>query len=229
MLATSLGLRFTEAQTRRLTEQARAAGVTLNAVLSTALGLVLGHASGRAEAVFGTTVAGRPTELDGIEEVVGVFLNTVPQRVTFAAAEPVRDVLRRVQAERIDLMPHEYLGLGDIQRAAGRGPLFDSLYVLQNFLDDDTFTDLETEHGIVGVEAVDATHYPLTWVVTPGRELRVRLEYRSDVVGAAEARRLLDRFAEVLHTLDAGRAGGRRAHCPGRRRSCGRVGARSRT
>ncbi|MEU8614874.1 amino acid adenylation domain-containing protein, partial [Actinoplanes sp. NPDC048791] len=203
VLATSLGVQFTEAQTARLTEQARAAGVTLNAVLSTALGLVLGHASGRTEATFGTTVAGRPTDLDGIEEVVGVFLNTVPQRVTFAAAEPVRDVLRRVQAERIDLMPHEYLGLGDIQRAAGRGPLFDSLYVLQNFLDDDTFTDLETEHGIVGVEAVDATHYPLTWVVTPGRELRVRLEYRSDVVAEADARSLLDRFAEVLHTLDA--------------------------
>ncbi|MFB9359307.1 amino acid adenylation domain-containing protein, partial [Actinoplanes nipponensis] len=202
VLATSLALRLTEAQTARLTEQARAAGVTLNAVLSTALGIVLSHASGRAEATFGTTVAGRPTELDGIDEVVGVFLNTVPQRVTLAAGEPVRDVLRRVQAERIDLMAHEYVGLGDIQRAAGRGPLFDNLYVLQNFLGDDTFTDLETEHGIVGVEAVDATHYPLTWVATPGRELRIRLEYRSDVVPEAEARALLARLGRVLRTLD---------------------------
>ncbi|MEU7905178.1 amino acid adenylation domain-containing protein [Actinoplanes sp. NPDC049118] len=203
VLATSLALQLTEAQTARLTEQARAAGVTLNTVLSTALGIVLSHASGRTEAVFGTTVAGRPTELDGIDEVVGVFLNTVPQRVTLSAAEPVRDVLRRVQAERIDLMAHEYLGLGDIQRAAGRGQLFDNLYVLQNFLDDDTFTDLETEHGIVGVEAVDATHYPLTWVATPGRELRIRLEYRSDVVAEAEARSLLARLGRVLRTLDA--------------------------
>ncbi|MEU8231341.1 amino acid adenylation domain-containing protein [Actinoplanes sp. NPDC048967] len=203
VLATSLALPLTEAQTARLTEQARSAGVTLNTVLSTALGMVLSHASGRAEATFGITVAGRPTELDGIDEVVGVFLNTVPQRVTLSATEAVRDVLRRVQAERIELMAHEYLGLGEIQRAAGRGDLFDSLYVLQNFLNDDTFTDLETEHGIVGVEAVDATHYPLTWVVTPGRQLRVRLEYRSDVVAEADARSLLDRFAEVLHTLDA--------------------------
>jgi amino acid adenylation domain-containing protein/non-ribosomal peptide synthase protein (TIGR01720 family) len=204
VLATSLVLQLTEAQTARLTEQARTAGVTLNTVLSTALGLVLSHASGRAEATFGTTVAGRPTELDGIDEVVGVFLNTVPQRVTLAATEPVGEVLRRVQAERIDLMAHEYLGLGDIQRAAGRGALFDNLYVLQNFLDDDTFTDLETEHGIVGVEAVDATHYPLTWVATPGRELRIRLEYRSDVVPEVEARALLARLGRVLRTLDAG-------------------------
>ncbi|BCJ51557.1 hypothetical protein Asp14428_30320 [Actinoplanes sp. NBRC 14428] len=203
VLARSLALHLTPEQTARLTEQARAAGVTLNAVLSTALGIVLAHAAGRPEAVFGTTVAGRPTELDGIEEVVGVFLNTVPQRVTLGAAEPVREVLRRVQDERIELMPHEYAGLGDIQRAAGRGPLFDSLYVLQNFLGDDTFTDLETEHGIVGVEAVDATHYPLTWVATPGRALRVRLEYRPDVVPAAQAQALLDRLRAVLTGFDA--------------------------
>ncbi|GAA2560298.1 non-ribosomal peptide synthetase [Winogradskya consettensis] len=208
VLATSLAVQLTEEQTSRLTDQARAAGVTLNAVLSTALGLVLSHATGRPEALFGTTVAGRPTELDGIEEVVGVFLNTVPQRVTFAATEPVRDVLRRVQDERIELMAHEFVGLGDIQRATGRGQLFDSLYVLQNFLDDNTFDDLEAEHGIVGVESVDATHYPLTWVATPGRALRIRLEYRSDVVTATEAASLLDRLRTVLETFDTDRTVG---------------------
>ncbi|WP_327011383.1 non-ribosomal peptide synthase/polyketide synthase [Dactylosporangium sp. NBC_01737] len=201
VLATSIARQLTEEQTARLTAQARAQGVTLNAVLSAALGVVLAHATGRKEAVFGTTVAGRPTELDGIDEVVGVFLNTVPARVTLAPGEPAAAVLRRIQADRIDLMPHEYLGLGEIQRAAGRTTLFDNLYVLQNFLDDDTFTDLETEHGIVGVTAVDATHYPLTWVATPGRRLRLRLEYRADVVPAADAEALLARLERVLLAL----------------------------
>ncbi|WP_460494862.1 amino acid adenylation domain-containing protein [Dactylosporangium cerinum] len=201
VLATSIARQLTEAQTARLTALARARGVTLNAVLSTALGVVLAHAAGRKEAVFGITVAGRPTELPGIDEVVGVFLNTVPARVTLTPGEPVADVLRRVQADRIDLMPHEYLGLGEIQRAAGRTTLFDNLYVLQNFLDDDTFTDLETEHGIVGVTAVDATHYPLTWVATPGRRLRIRLEYRADVVPAEDAEALLGRLERVLLAL----------------------------
>ena len=80
--------------------------------------------------------------------------------------------------------------------------------MLQNFLGDDTFTT-GTEHGIVGVEAVDATHYPLTRVVTPGRQIRVRLEYRPDVVGEAEAQSLLDRFAEALHARTPTRRGWR--------------------
>ncbi|GLZ35227.1 hypothetical protein Lesp02_74140 [Lentzea sp. NBRC 105346] len=203
VLATSLSFQLSTTDTERLNTVVRQGGVTLNAVLSTALAVVLGHASGRDEASFGITVAGRPTELDGIDEVVGVFLNTVPATVRMAPGEPVSTVVRRVQADRVDLMAHDYLGLGDIQRAIGRGPLFDNLYVLQNFLDDDTFTDLEAMHGITGVEHADATHYPLTWVATPGRQLRVRLEYRADVVPAAEAEALLARLESVLHQVIA--------------------------
>ncbi|MFI6318918.1 amino acid adenylation domain-containing protein [Nonomuraea sp. NPDC050556] len=201
--ATSLAFHLSEDETAQVDAAARQSGVTLNAVLGTALGIVLAHATGRAEAVFGTTVAGRPTELDGIDAVVGVFLNTVPALVRFDPYEPVRDAMRRIQDDRVAMMPHEYLGLGDIQRAAGRGELFDSLYVLQNFLGDDTFTDLEEEHGIVGVEAVDATHYPLTWVATPGRRLRVRLEFRGDVVPREQAETLLERLRRVLLHLAA--------------------------
>ncbi|MFG1944007.1 non-ribosomal peptide synthase/polyketide synthase [Nonomuraea sp. NPDC048826] len=201
--ATSLSFRLSEEETRRVTGRARRSGVTLNALLTTALGLVLAHASGRRDTVFGTTVAGRPAGLEGVESAIGVFLNTVPAAVRLAPDESVLDVMRRVQAERVALMPHEYLGLGDIQRAAGRDPLFDSLYVLQNFLGDDTFTDLEEAHGIVGVSSVDATHYPLTWVATPGARLTVRLEYRADVVAREQAEALLARLGRVLlHLAD---------------------------
>ncbi|MGE3661222.1 MAG: amino acid adenylation domain-containing protein [Pseudonocardia sp.] len=216
VLARRLSVEIGEAVTARLTERVRAAGVTLNALVSTALAVVLGHASGSADVVFGTTVAGRPSELDDIDDVVGVFLNTVPARVRLDPAATVEDTMRQVQQHRLDTMPHEYLGLGDIQRAAGQGQLFDSLYVLQNFLDDETFSDLETRNGIVGVRSVDATHYPLTWVVMPGRRLWVKLEYRPDVVEAEQAAALLARLEALLHHLaadadpvqgDRGRAG----------------------
>nr|BFE75847.1 hypothetical protein GCM10020092_091480 [Actinoplanes digitatis] len=87
-------------------------------MLTAALGLVLGHRTGRGDVTFGTTVAGRPTDLPGIENVIGLFLNTVPARVAAAPGTSVADLARRAQQDRIDLAPHEYLGLGDIQRAA---------------------------------------------------------------------------------------------------------------
>ncbi|MFC7660838.1 condensation domain-containing protein [Pseudonocardia benzenivorans] len=208
VLAQRLSVEVPEDVTARLTAQARGVGVTLNALVSTALALVLGHATGSSDVVLGTTVAGRPTELDDIDDVVGVFLNTVPARVRLDPAASVADTMRQVQRDRVDAMEHEYLGLGDIQRAVGRGQLFDNLYVLQNFLDDDTFSDLETRNGIVGVASVDATHYPLTWVVMPGRRLWVKLEHRPDLVDATEAAALLGRLESVLTYLaDADLAG----------------------
>ncbi|ORB30304.1 non-ribosomal peptide synthase/polyketide synthase [Mycolicibacterium parafortuitum] len=204
---------LSETDTAALGRTARSAGVTLNALMSTALALVLGYETGSDDVVFGSTVAGRPTEIDGIDEVIGLFLNTVPTRVRLHAGRPAVDAMRAVQNDRLDLMDHEYLGLGDIQRAAAAagsdaltssGPLFDSLYVLQNFLDDDTFTDLESEHGIVGHDSVDASHYPLTWVASPGKRLWVKLEYRPDVVDRDRAERLLHRLRQVLLHLAAG-------------------------
>ncbi len=71
--------------------------------------------------------------------------------------------------------------------------------MLQNFLDDDTFTDLESAHGIVGVDYYDTTHFPLTWVVTPGRELTVKLEHR--VVDDARAREMVDQLLAVFDAI----------------------------
>ncbi|MCV7251749.1 non-ribosomal peptide synthase/polyketide synthase [Mycobacterium hackensackense] len=202
-LALRLDFFLTEEQTARLTQAARDCGVTLNALISTALALVLAYETGAEDVVFGSTVAGRPTDIDGIDTVIGLFLNTVPTRVRLRPQTTIADAMRAVQTDRLRLMDHEYLGLGDIQRAAGiQGALFDSLYVLQNFLDDDTFTDMEAEYGIVGHDSVDASHYPLTWVASPGRRLWMKLEYRPDVVDRAHAQRLLDRLRQVLIHLE---------------------------
>ncbi|MEK8145307.1 condensation domain-containing protein [Streptomyces sp. M10(2022)] len=69
--------------TEQLEQRARAAGLTVASVVQGAWALVLGHLTGRADVVFGSTVAGRPAELEGHEGMVGLFANTLPVRVTW--------------------------------------------------------------------------------------------------------------------------------------------------
>ncbi|OLR93075.1 non-ribosomal peptide synthetase [Actinokineospora bangkokensis] len=194
---------LTELDRDRVQAAARAAGVTLNTLLNAAWALVLSAATGRGDVVFGTTVAGRPTEVPGVESALGMFLNTVPVRVDLDPAEPVALLLRRIQDQRTALMPHEYLGLGELQQVAGHPRLFDTLYVLQNFLDADAFTALRDRFGVTPAGSADATHYPLTLVITPAETLRVKLEYRPDVLDDATARAHLDRFTAVVDALAA--------------------------
>ncbi|WP_338784618.1 amino acid adenylation domain-containing protein [Streptomyces sp. DG1A-41] len=184
-------------QSDLLREAARTHGVTLNSVLTGAFGLLLGARTGRSDAVFGVTVSGR--EGEGLSDIVGVLLNTVPMWTRPRPDDTVRDYLSAVQAARVEAMEHEHLGLGEIQRASGHGTLFDNLFVLQNFLDMDAFAEMNARHGITSVQADDSTHYPFTWVVTPGDRLTVKLEYRDQDTG--NARRLLGDYLRVLEDL----------------------------
>ncbi|MFD0341419.1 amino acid adenylation domain-containing protein [Streptomyces sp. NPDC127117] len=192
-----------------LRESARVHGVTLNSVLTGAFGLLLGARTGRGDAVFGVTVSGR--EGEGHDGIVGVLLNTVPMWTRARPDDTVGGYLTAVQKARVEAMEHEHLGLGEIQRASGHDTLFDNLFVLQNFLDLDAFAEMNARHGITSVQADDSTHYPFTWVVTPGDRLTVKLEHRDD--DPEGARRLLDEYLRVLE--DLARSTGRLGALPG--------------
>ncbi|TQF75181.1 amino acid adenylation domain-containing protein [Rhodococcus spelaei] len=182
----------------RLRARAADTGVTLNALLSGALALVLGTQTGRADVVFGTTVAGRPPEVEGLDTVAGLFLNTVPVRATLRPSETVAELLRRSQSERLGLMPHDYLGLATIQRESEHRQLFDVLYVLQNFVDENQVSALNDAHDISGGDSVDHTHYPLTVVVTPGTRMRVKFEFRPERLDSETVEAMLARFVALL-------------------------------
>ena len=186
----------------RLTALARGIGVTPNTLFLAAWGLVLRSHTGGDDIVFGSTVAGRPPEIEGVDSIVGVFFNTVPVRVRVDPAESIRELLLRLQGEQADLLAHHHVGLADIQGAVGSQRLFDSLYVQRNIpRDDDRYQRVRALTGLESVTGNDATHYPLTFVAQPGDELRLSLAYRTDVVDPDTAQELFDRVVRLLEQI----------------------------
>ncbi|MFD6397493.1 amino acid adenylation domain-containing protein [Nocardia sp. NPDC060249] len=184
-------------------------GVTVNTVLQTAWGLLVGRLTGRDDVVFGATVSGRPADLPGVESMIGLFINTVPVRVRLPAGERLTDLLTRMQSEQVALLDHHHVGLADIQQAlgTGAGELFDSLVVFESFpFDAEAITRVQTDGGLrcTAIDRPIATHYPLTLMAlpTPGA-LELSLRYRPDAFDAAAARTLLDRLAALLAALVA--------------------------
>ncbi|WP_432973708.1 amino acid adenylation domain-containing protein [Dactylosporangium sp. CA-233914] len=194
------------ARTATLTTLARGRGVTLSTVLQTAWAVLLGGLTGRTAVTFGTTVAGRPPALPGVEDMIGLFINTVPVHVALAPAETVGALLERVQTEQAALLDHQYLGLADITRVSpvGGGELFDTLTVVESYpLDEEAIGAAESASGLrlADVEGRDATHYPVVLVIRPGERLGLEVKYRPDVLCAADARLLLTRLDRVLATM----------------------------
>ncbi|WP_431900907.1 amino acid adenylation domain-containing protein [Amycolatopsis thermoflava] len=190
--------------TERLYAVAREHGLTVNTVVQGLWGLVLARLTGRDDVLFGATVSGRPADLSGVDGMVGLFINTVPVRVRLRGS--LLDVLRGVQDEQARLMDHQYLGLTDIQRAAGHGDLFDTLVVFESYpIDSDAVSASERAAGITidRVEVEDSTHYPLTLAVAAEERLSVVFEYRPDTFDEAWAESLSGWFRRAAEAFAA--------------------------
>ncbi|MFF8973937.1 amino acid adenylation domain-containing protein [Streptomyces sp. NPDC014995] len=192
---------LTQETSDRLRTAVRRHGLTLNTVLNATWGLVLSAMTGRSDVVFGTAVAGRPADVPGVAGIIGMFLNTVPARVALTPDEPLLDLLRRTQSERVAVMPYEYVGLGALQQETGHRRLFDTLFVLRSADGEERAAELRQRHGITDVSNVDGTHFPLTLIVTPETRLRVTLAARPDLFDAEGATTILARFTAVLERL----------------------------
>ncbi|WP_175408648.1 non-ribosomal peptide synthetase [Streptomyces sp. TRM64462] len=192
---------LTQDTSDRLRTLARRHGLTLNTVLNAAWGLVLSAMTGRGDVAFGTAVAGRPADVPNVAGIIGMFLNTIPARVSFAPDEPLLDLLRRMQSERAAVMPYEYVGLGTLQQETGHRRLFDTLFVLRSADGEDRAAALRQRHGITDVSNVDGTHFPLTLIVTPETRLRITLAARPDLFDADAATTILARFEQILERI----------------------------
>ena len=137
------------------------------------------------------TVAGRPPEVAGIENMVGLFINTLPLRVQLPPGTPLLELLRQVQASQSRLMEHQHLGLAEVQGLAGLGELFDTLVVFENYPVDRA--GLSAQVGglrLTDFRGLDATHYPLSLAAHPGERLQLQLSYRPTCSIARALRRL---------------------------------------
>ncbi|WP_164493218.1 non-ribosomal peptide synthetase [Streptomyces sp. ADI96-02] len=186
----------------RLARRAAEWGVTPNTLLQGAWAVVLAELTGHEDVLFGATVAGRPPGLTGVDTMIGLFINTVPVRVRCAAADPVRDVLGRLQDGQARLLDHHHLGLADIQRATGLSALFDTLVVFESFPVDRSRRSA-AGLAVTGIRPYAPPHYPLTVIAAADPLLRVSFQYRRDVFERTAVEAVADRLVRVLRQFAA--------------------------
>ncbi|WFR74747.1 condensation domain-containing protein [Prescottella defluvii] len=194
---------LTEERTAALTALVRARGVTLNTVVQAAWAIVLGAWTSRDDVTFGATVSGRPSEVAGVESMIGLFVNTLPVRVRLDTAESLGQLLDRIQAEQAGLLDHHHVTLADVQRVAGPGAVFDTMTVFESYPVDRGGLTAETDIAgmrVVDVSGTDASHYPIGLVAHVDTRLHLRISYLPELFDRDTIDATLQR---VLRVIDA--------------------------
>ncbi|WP_172826557.1 non-ribosomal peptide synthetase, partial [Mycobacterium sp. 1423905.2] len=199
--ATSFNL--SEQTTRAVNELARSCHTTVNIVLQAAWAQVLMGLTGRPDVAFGVPVSGRQPELTNAESMVGLLVNTVPVRARVTPASTVADLVDSLRRLHNDTLEHQHLGLNEIHRLSGHERLFDTLFVYENYPIDRHAMTETPELTITKVTSRESTHYPLTLLGLPGKELGLRIEFATTVFDAASIEALTSRFRRVLDTMTA--------------------------
>ncbi|MEN0138362.1 MAG: condensation domain-containing protein, partial [Rhodococcus sp. (in: high G+C Gram-positive bacteria)] len=195
---------LSEELTADLTALARTRDTTLNTMTQVAWGIVLGAATSRDDVTFGSTVSGRSAHLPGVESMIGLFVNTVPTRITLDPRETLGGLLDRTQAEQAALLDHHHLGLADIQRAVGTDIGFDTATVFESYpIDRGGLTEDTDLAGmrVVDVRGVDATHYPLSVAFSVDTQLRMTFHYRPDLIDRAAVDSIAGQVTRVLEAM----------------------------
>lgn len=119
----------------KLKQLTRQHHVTVNTLVQGLWALMLSRYSGSKDVIFGTTVSGRPMDLEGADAMLGLFINTLPFRVTIPDGS-IWKWLSELQAQHLEMRQFEYCSSGQIHQWSqfpGSRSLYESIIVFENY------------------------------------------------------------------------------------------------
>ncbi|MEW9106236.1 condensation domain-containing protein, partial [Paenibacillus sp.] len=160
-------------------ELIRQSGVTMSVVFQLSWALLLARYTGQHDVLFGVMSTGRHPEFEGIEEIVGPAINTLPMRIRLLEDENVLQILKQIQAKQLRLTKYDYTPLKKVREWSGLADnqiLFESYMIVQNL---GSYFDIAIEMDEDEIPLVNEYGKSLA-IFNSGTPLRI------DVVGTLE-------------------------------------------
>ena len=200
-------------KTRHLNQIAGKNHVTMNIITWAVWGIILGKYNGKNDVVFGAVVSGRPFELEGVESMIGLFINTIPVRIRFGDKTKFNELLHRIQEEAITSEPYHYHLLADIQAEhILKQNLIDHILVFENYpiaeqiegYEDDR-SKSESNNGVAlrlsNVDVFEQTNYDFNAVIVAEDQLVIRFDYNANVYNRNFVERVTNHVERLLNQV----------------------------
>ncbi|WP_434954333.1 amino acid adenylation domain-containing protein, partial [Paenibacillus polymyxa] len=194
--------------TGRMEMVAKQYHVTTNTLLQTAWSLLLQKYNGSNDAVFGGVVSGRPADISGIENMVGLFINTIPVRIRSKAEDTFADLIRANQQQALASQDYETYPLYEIQALTEqKQELIQHIIVFENYPVEEQVEQLgegaESDFVISNAGMIEQTNYDFNLVVMPQEAMKIRFEYNAKLYDREAVERTQGHLVQLLEQVVA--------------------------
>ena len=179
-------------------------GITQNIVMQAIWGYLLSKYNNTTDVVFGAVVSGRPGELPGVENMIGLFTNTIPVRIRYAKEDSPKSFLKRLHTEALESSTYHYSSLAEVQAQSVLGTeLIQSILVFENYIVSEaenrsTESNFNSDIIVEDISAFEQTNYDFNVIVTPlASSLKIAFKYNSELFDNKEIKNISNHFLKV--------------------------------
>ncbi|MDQ1351166.1 MAG: polyketide synthase PksJ [Acidobacteriota bacterium] len=178
--------------------------VTLASVFYTAWGILLQKYCSSGDVVFGTTVSGRTAAIKGIEDMVGLFINTIPLRIETIPHEKIGDVVFRtdkLMQEREEFENTPLVNIGSYSSVGSGGSLFDTIVVIENYPLDNRLVPDGCLLSIHSYSMAEITHFDLSVGIMLLDEIEIKFSGKQELFEKKTIENLARHFKGVVQNI----------------------------
>ena len=178
--------------------------ITLAGLIYSTWGILLQKYTNSSDVIFGTTLSGRNPRIKGIEDMVGLFINTLPIRIKNTAHANILDLLYKVKSQSEKREEFQNTALMDIKKylsLTGMFYLFDSLVVVENYPIEDFLNKKGSSLTLSSYHIEEETNYPIMLSVNSSEVLTFTLTYNKAYFRAEEITAMADCFMRILNHI----------------------------
>ncbi|MCY7909667.1 amino acid adenylation domain-containing protein [Bacillus inaquosorum] len=196
---------FDHEQTKQLQQIANQHQVTLNSLIQTLWGVLLQKYSGSGDVVFGSVVSGRPAEIPGVEQMIGLFINTIPVRIRCDEDSSFAEAMQMVQQKALTSQAFDTYPLYEIQtKTEQKQNLIDHIMIFENYPIGQQVE--QAGHHDAGLDIMnfhmqEHSHYDLNVVVIPGEKLAIHFGFNENEYEKSEVERLRGHFEQLMQQV----------------------------
>ncbi|WP_133054523.1 non-ribosomal peptide synthetase, partial [Niastella populi] len=181
-------------------------GITHNTFLQGVWGYLLSRYNNTNDVVFGAVVSGRPADLPGVEEMIGLFSNTIPVRVQYNGDDTIVGLLKSLHEQSIRTASHHYMNLSEVQSQSELGMhLMNHIMIYENYavkeLENEGALNSRGEEGlfIESMEVIGQSNYDFNILIAPTPvSLNISIRYNASRYDKASLKHLVNHFDKLI-------------------------------